>query len=135
MSTPVKVSADLISKIMVLLSVLFLFRGHNYPGGGFVGALIGAAALALYTLAYDLRAKQFSRFVPKLLALGISCFLFNLVFSVINATPPLTGFWYNLTLPGQTIKVGTPLVFDIGVYCIILGSLSWLMVELEDKLR
>lgn len=135
MSTPVKVSADIISKIMVLLSVLFLFRGHNHPGGGFVGALIGTAALALYTLAYDLRARQFSRFVPKLLALGLACFLFSLMISVIGSAPPLTGVWYKLVLPGQTVKIGTPLIFDIGVYCVILGSLSWLMAELEDKLR
>src|SRR5699024_10793824 len=36
--------------ILVIFSVILLFRGHNEPGGGFVGALIAGAAFALVYL-------------------------------------------------------------------------------------
>jgi len=37
--------------IIMLFSVYVLLRGHNEPGGGFVGGLAAASAYTLYALA------------------------------------------------------------------------------------
>lgn len=37
--------------VMLLASLWLLLRGHNKPGGGFVGRLVGAAAFAILALA------------------------------------------------------------------------------------
>ena len=36
---------------MLVFSVFVLLRGHNEPGGGFIGGLIAAAAIAVYGIA------------------------------------------------------------------------------------
>ncbi len=35
--------------VMLVVSVYVLYRGHNEPGGGFVGGLIAAAGFATLT--------------------------------------------------------------------------------------
>jgi len=42
----------LLLPLMLLFSLFLLLRGHNEPGGGFVGGLVVAAAFALFTLAH-----------------------------------------------------------------------------------
>ncbi len=37
--------------LLLLFSLFLLLRGHNEPGGGFVGGLVAVAAFALYALA------------------------------------------------------------------------------------
>ena len=39
--------APLIVGLMVLFSIFVLLRGHNEPGGGFIGGLIAVAALSI----------------------------------------------------------------------------------------
>ena len=43
--------APYLSSLMVLFSVFVLLRGHNEPGGGFIGGLIAASAFAIYGIA------------------------------------------------------------------------------------
>ena len=44
--------------LLLLFSVFALLRGHNEPGGGFVGGLIAAAAYALYAVGYDVESAR-----------------------------------------------------------------------------
>ena len=39
--------------LMLLASVWVLLRGHNAPGGGFIGGLMAVAATAAYALTFD----------------------------------------------------------------------------------
>ena len=41
----------LLVALLLVFSVYALLRGHNLPGGGFIGGLIGATAFILYALA------------------------------------------------------------------------------------
>ena len=60
MNSPIfRTAARLLMPLLLLFSVFLLFRGHNQPGGGFVGGLIAAAAFALYAIAFGVqRARQ-----------------------------------------------------------------------------
>ena len=42
--------------LLLLFAVFLLLRGHNEPGGGFVGGLVVAAAFVLYSIAYGVAA-------------------------------------------------------------------------------
>ena len=44
--------------LMLLFSIYVLLRGHNEPGGGFIGGLIGASAFAIYTIAEGLASAR-----------------------------------------------------------------------------
>ena len=50
-----RTAARLLMPLLLLFSVFLLLRGHNEPGGGFVGGLVAAAAFALYAIAFGTR--------------------------------------------------------------------------------
>jgi multicomponent Na+:H+ antiporter subunit B len=52
-------AARLLMPLLLMFSVFLLLRGHNQPGGGFVGGLIAAAAFSLYAISFGVaRARQ-----------------------------------------------------------------------------
>src|SRR5690606_15361701 len=48
--------APLIVAIMLVFSVYVCLRGHNEPGGGFIGGLIAAASIAVFGMASGVAA-------------------------------------------------------------------------------
>ena len=47
-----RTSAHVLLPFMLSLSVIVLLRGHNEPGGGFVGGLLAASGFALHAMAF-----------------------------------------------------------------------------------
>lgn len=125
--------------VLLLLSVVVLLRGHNEPGGGFVGGLMAASALAIYALAVDFeRARAMLRVHPTayigagLLAAAVSGFP-----ALLFGDEFLTGEWMSLPVFGfaEPVKVGTPVLFDIGVYMVVFGSVLLMVFTLVEVLR
>ncbi len=57
--------APILTGLMLLFSIIILLRGHNDPGGGFIGGLIAAAGAAVYGMAKGVGAVRRSlRFNP-----------------------------------------------------------------------
>ncbi|MCF6285713.1 MAG: Na+/H+ antiporter subunit B [Candidatus Hydrogenedentes bacterium] len=109
---------------MLLLSVLLLLRGHNEPGGGFVGGLLAATAFTLHALAQDVNAARRAVHVsPQLLiAAGLGIALLSGFPGVLQGDPFLTGLWGSFHLPAVgELTLGTPLLFDVGVYLVVVG--------------
>jgi len=127
MSLILKGFCNFIFQTMLLLSILFLIRGHNYPGGGFIGALIASTAIGLYILSYKKAPKFISYNPPVLIILGILCLITSILLAMCFQKNLLTGIWWTFYFYGEQIKLGTPLLFDIGIYLSILGSLSWII--------
>ena len=48
----------LLVALMLLFSVYMLLRGHNDPGGGFIGGLIAGIGFALYAMAHGTEAAR-----------------------------------------------------------------------------
>ncbi len=46
-STILTIANRYLGPILIALSLIALYRGHNYPGGGFIGGLIAASAILL----------------------------------------------------------------------------------------
>ena len=47
-----RTAAPYLTALMLLFSVFVLLRGHNEPGGGFIGGLIAASAFAIHGIAF-----------------------------------------------------------------------------------
>ncbi len=120
--------------ILLLFSIFLLLRGHQEPGGGFVGGLVAAAAFALYGIAYDVAAaRQALRVRPILvIASGLALAVASGLFSIPNNKTYMTSMWYDRNLPALG-HVGTPFFFDVGVYLVVLGVMLLIIFNLAEQ--
>ncbi len=116
--------------LMVLFSLYLLMRGHNQPGGGFVGGLVAASALLLHAIANGVPAtRRMLRVDPRAVAMiGIAVAIAAGLVAAFTDAPFLTGVW---AFPGG-IPLGTPLLFDVGVYLVVVGAVTTLVFALEE---
>ena len=120
---------------LLVFSIYLLLRGHHYPGGGFVGGLFAGASFALYALAFEVEAaRKLLRFDPRdVTAVGLAIALLSGLPALLPGHPFLTGEWWDLHLPHTVLHIGTPLIFDIGVYLVVLGVLLTLVFSLGEE--
>lgn len=120
--------------LMLLFSVFLLLRGHNEPGGGFIGGLVAAAAFALYAFAFDVaHARRTLRTDPHvLIASGLALALLSGLLPLAVGKPFLKGLWLDGEWPALG-KVGTPLLFDLGVYLVVFGIMVMILFALAEK--
>lgn len=122
--------AKMVIALMVLFSLYLLMRGHNQPGGGFVGGLVAACALLLHAIANGVPAtRRMLRIDPRAIAMiGIAVAIVAGLIAALVGAPFLTGVW---AFPAG-IPLGTPLLFDVGVYLVVVGAVSALVFALEE---
>jgi multicomponent Na+:H+ antiporter subunit B len=127
--------APFITALMLLFSVFILLRGHNEPGGGFIGGLIAASALAIYGIAFGVEAvRRAIRFHPLAIAgfgLLLSC-LAGLI-SFLFAVPFMTGLWAYPVVAGVEVSLSSVMLFDLGVYFVVLGAVASIALALEER--
>ena len=125
--------APLVVVVMVVFSAFVTLRGHNEPGGGFIGGLIAASAIAIYAMAAGAPAVRHALRVDPLAFAGLGVLLAGLsgLVSMAFGVPFLTGLWTDLHLGGTVVSVSTPMVFDIGVYFVVFGTISAVALGLE----
>lgn len=122
---------------LVVFSVFLLFAGHNSPGGGFVGGLVAGAALVLRYVAEG--PDDLSRTVPvaaaTLLGAGIACAASAGVLGLVAGQPFLTSQYLEVAVPlvGE-LKVTTVLLFDVGVYLIVVGMVYAILETLGAEM-
>jgi multicomponent Na+:H+ antiporter subunit B len=119
-------AAQFLKPLLLVFSILVLLRGHNDPGGGFVGGLVAAAGFALQAIAAgtpaarrSLRAGPHQLVTAGLLAAGSS----GLV-GVFRGEPFLSAQWAG--------PLSTVLLFDIGVYLVVIGTVLLVVFELME---
>ena len=127
--------APLLVAVMLVFSVFVLLRGHNEPGGGFIGGLIAASALAIYGMAVGVDAARTALKVHPLAYAGFGVALAALagVLSLLFDLPFLTGLWTIFEFDGVEVAISTPMVFDIGVYFVVFGTIAAVALALEDE--
>lgn len=127
-------AARFLLPLMLLFSVFLLLRGHNEPGGGFIGGLVASTAFALYALAFDVdQARRTLRVDPhQLIAAGLLTALAAGLLPMLFGRPFLTALWIERELPVLG-KAGTPLLFDAGVYLTVFGIMLMILLTLADE--
>ncbi|MDO5494831.1 MAG: Na+/H+ antiporter subunit A [bacterium] len=119
-----EVGTRLIFPTLVVFSLYLLFAGHNQPGGGFAGGLVAGTALMVRYLAagrYEL-GETLPLHAGYLLGGGL------VVAAVAALTPLFFGGQvlqtavFDFTVPvWGDVHLATALLFDIGVYLIVVG--------------
>lgn len=124
-----------LTSLMLLFSVFVLLRGHNDPGGGFIGGLIAVAAVAIYGIAFGVPVARRALHFHPLAISGFGLFLACVsgLVSLAYGVPFLTGIWTGFHFLGSEVDISTVMTFDIGVYLVVFGSLSSVTLALEDR--
>lgn len=127
--------APLLVVVMLVFSVFITLRGHNEPGGGFIGGLIAASAIAIYGMAAGPQATRKAMRVDPFAIAGFGVLLAALsgLLSMPFDLPFLTGLWSELHIGSTEVALSTPMFFDLGVYAVVLGSISAIALALEDS--
>ena len=127
-------AARLLFPLLLLFSLFLLFRGHNDPGGGFVGGLVAATAYALLALTGGVAAAR--RVLPArpevLIGTGLLAALASGLVGLAAGRPFMTGLWGDVSLP-VVGKPGTPVLFDAGVYLTVLGVVLLILLTLQEE--
>ena len=120
--------------LLLLFAVFLMLRGHNQPGGGFVGALVVAASFVLYSIAFGVDAARRALLVrtSTLLGIGLLVALVSGVPGVLLGQPFMTSMWTTVALGSTEVDVGTPLVFDIGVFLAVIGVVLTIVFTLAE---
>ena len=119
--------------LLLLLSVHLLLRGHNEPGGGFVGGLVATSAYALAMIAFGVdRARRALHVDPRcLVGVGLLTSTGSAMASMIWGHPFMTALWLEPFIP-VIGKVGTPFVFDVGVYLVVVGMALMILFSVAE---
>ncbi len=121
-----EVVTRLIFHIMLAASIYLLFSGHNQPGGGFAGGLVAGLALVVRYLAGGRYELDEALPVDAGLVVGV-----GLLVAVLSAVAPLafggtvlqtTSLDFSMPVWGE-VHVVTSVLFDIGVYLIVVGMM------------
>ncbi|MDX8349095.1 MULTISPECIES: Na+/H+ antiporter subunit B [unclassified Cognatiyoonia] len=122
--------------LLLVFSAYMLLRGHNAPGGGFIGGLIAATGFVVYAIACGTKdARAALRFDPANIAgLGLGIALLAGVMAAIWGDALFTGQWLFIgeTEDDKGLPLSTVLVFDVGVYLVVLGSVLSIVFALEE---
>jgi len=118
-STLLAVASRPLYWVLLAAALWILLRGHNEPGGGFVGGLVAVAASSLVAIARDTEAAR--RLLPlaplPLAMLGVGLATLAGLLGGIGGAPFLTHLWSSWGL-------STVVLFDVGVFLAVWGSLS-----------
>lgn len=126
-STLLAQSARPVYWIMLAAAAWILLRGHNEPGGGFIGGLVAVAGSSL--LAITLGTPVARRLQPlaslQLAMTGVGLALLAGVIGAAAGLPYLTHLW-------TRVGLSTVMLFDLGVFCAVWGALTGYIYALLD---
>ena len=130
-----RTAAPYLVALMLLFSVFVLLRGHNEPGGGFIGGLIAASAFAIQGIAFGVAPVRRALYFHPMAVSGFGLFLAAMsgFLSLGFGVPFLTGLWTSVNLAGVGVDLSTVMAFDIGVYLVVVGSITSIALALEGR--
>lgn len=129
-----RAATRLLVGLMLVFAVYLLFRGHNAPGGGFSAALVAGTGFALFAITEGPAAvRRALRIDPRSwIAWGLMLAMGSGLVAVATGRPYLTGLWWTPDRLDGLPAVGTPLLFDMGVFMVVLGTILTLVLKLEE---
>lgn len=118
--------------LLAAFSFLVLLRGHNEPGGGFVGGLLLAAGFVLHSLSHGPAAtRKLLRVRPEsLVRIGLGLATIAALAGLLTEGTPF--FPIDLgKVPGMG-HADTVLLFDLGVYLLVAGTTLRILLTLAE---
>jgi len=122
--------------IVNLVAIYLLLRGHNLPGGGFIGGLVSAISFVLLGIALGVEEiYRITRVDPARIAFtGLTLSVMSALIPVFIGDPFMQQYntYWTLPLLGKT-AVGTPLLLDTGVFLVVVGICTKIIFVLTQS--
>ena len=136
-SVILRTAMRLILPLMLLFAAYMAIKGHNEPGGGFIGGLVAAVALALYRMSDGREALR--RLVPMhprvLIYTGLIIALATAFLPLLVAEPLLTSLNFDVHLGfGQSFHFASAVFFDAGVLLVVVGVSVGMITRFSEEL-
>jgi multicomponent Na+:H+ antiporter subunit B len=124
-----------LTPLLWFFAAFFLLRGHDEPGGGFVAALLGAAAITIQILVKGAGVvrRRFGRMLRPTLGLGLFVAAFAASLGMFLDDGFFHATWGQYQLGTVKIKLGTPNLFDLGVFLTVLGVTVSFILGLSES--
>lgn len=132
----IQLAASRLLPVTLILSLLVFYRGHNEPGGGFIGGLMASAGFIFYAMAFDTqKARKKININPlTLMVSGLVAAVISTIPALFAGNPFFTGEWVSINLAfAGTLKLGTPLLFDLGVYLTVWGIMLMIIFNVMEE--
>jgi multicomponent Na+:H+ antiporter subunit B len=128
----VKTAVPGLKRLLFVFSLIVLLRGHNDPGGGFVGGLLGAGALTFEVIGSGVSAaRQTLRVAPHTITgAGLLLALASGIPAILNGDPFLSAWTFGVR---GDWNISTVLFFDIGVYMVVIGTVLLIIFALSEE--
>lgn len=129
----------LIVSFLFMLSIYLQLQGHDHPGGGFIGGLVGSAAIIAFYISrnsgagVETRHQMSNSFWGYVMFAGISVALLSGVWGLFVGDGYMDAVWLKDPIPGIG-KIGTPLVFDMGIFLAVIAvtvSITRVLANME----
>ncbi|WNG14218.1 monovalent cation/H+ antiporter subunit A [Cystobacter fuscus] len=119
-----------------VVATFFFLRGHNAPGGGFVAGLVMSVGFLLqYIVSGTEWVEQRLRLAPRvLIGAGLLFVLGTAAGAFVAGYPLLTSHTFHVSVPvlGE-LHIGSAMFFDLGVFCLVLGSTLLILVAIAHQ--
>ncbi|MEM7625382.1 MAG: MnhB domain-containing protein [Planctomycetota bacterium] len=133
-----RTATKLIFPLVLIFAAFIALKGHNEPGGGFIGGLMGAVAFLLYRMTHGRGALlRLLPFHPRVMVFaGLLIALATAVVPMFFGMPFLTtavvdefpiGF-------GQSIHLASAVFFDAGVLLVVVGVSVGMIQRLHEEI-
>jgi multisubunit Na+/H+ antiporter MnhB subunit len=117
-------AARVLTPGIIALSLYYLLRGHNAPGGGFIAALVAGSALILQFLTGGVAGGR--RLLPvapqRVLGAGLLLAVVYGLAGMLVLGEFLQGAVWEIGLPLVSAKFVTSLVFDVAVFVVVAAA-------------
>jgi multicomponent Na+:H+ antiporter subunit B len=122
--------------MLLIFALVALIRGHNYPGGGFIGGLLAGLALVYDGFAFDHDSIMKKQLIKPIwhIGIGLLVIFISMLPGILSGGVLMKGLWVSPSLPllGE-LKLGTPFIFDIGIFFIVIGITIMFFLSLKQK--
>jgi multisubunit Na+/H+ antiporter MnhB subunit len=119
--------------VILLVSVYLTFRGHNAPGGGFIGGLVAGSAFMLrYLTGHHKKDPIYNVFRPHvILGTGLLVSATTALAPLLVGDSLLESHIWKLQFPAiGEVKIVSSTFFDLGVYVLVIGVVLSILVAL-----
>ena len=132
-----RTSTRLILPLALVFAAFMFLKGHNAPGGGFIGGLTASVSLMLFAMAHGRQALiDLIPCHPRLLIfIGLIIAMVTGLLPLLWGRAMLTSVVTDLYLGfGHKIHFASAFFFDVGVFLVVIGVSTGMIQRLGEEL-